>query len=130
MVRELEEIPEQAVFLIMALGGLDDERQGLVVDVGPQESVALDAVFFEGHLEHDRVLVSIHELVLVGPPSKRAVHEELRPLGAFLREAGHQLTGIDDQVLADSKSIPFFSIHSLSTSGREKTRMPLPSRKR
>jgi hypothetical protein len=66
VVREFEEIPQQALFPIMALGGLDDERQGLVVDVRAQQGITLDAVLLEGNLEYDRVLIPILKLVFVG----------------------------------------------------------------
>ncbi len=84
----------------MALAGLHDLLDRLVVDVGHEERAGLAGAFQESRLEDDAVLVAIDDLVVVLPPAERAVDEELHALRPKDRIARHELAGIGDEMRA------------------------------
>jgi hypothetical protein len=100
MVRDLEDVPQQPVFVFVALAGLHDLLDRLVIDVRHEERAGLAAALQEGCLKDDAVLVAIDNLIVVLPPAERAVDEELHPLRPGNREAGDKLSGVGDQMSA------------------------------
>ena len=84
----------------MLLGDPDDLGDGFVIDVGAEQQVRITPVFAERDLHNDRRLVSVDHRRFVQAPAERAMDEELRLRCAFLRVAGHQVPGIDNEVFA------------------------------
>jgi len=112
VVRELHEIPEQAIVIALLAGDLHDRGEALVIHVRAKEQIAVVPSFAEGDLHEDRVAVTVDDSSVVLTITERAVNEELRTSGPFVGVSGDKLTRINEEVLT-AFEVDFVRVHPI-----------------